>query len=67
VSFNFGGTAVAFKVHLWTGSEPVDDEQTRPRFLCIDMGERMRGSTICTWTDDKAKVTCAACLEWMHA
>lgn len=56
-------TADNFTMHLQTSEvgAPVP-----PRSLCMD-GGTFRGTTYAVYDTDPRRVTCPACLEWMHA
>lgn len=38
-----------------------------PRPLCIKGGGRFQSGALNLFTSDRGKVTCSACLEWLHA
>ena len=69
MTLNFGPMD-SFAVHLHTGARhvgPDGGDGNWPRFLCTDAGEAIKPLSLNTWTHEAAKVTCAECLEWMHA
>lgn len=55
-------------VHLTTAEDwAPTTQQPTPSLLCTSGGDRLAVRTLHTWTADRNRVTCKACLEWLHA
>lgn len=60
------GRVERFETHL-LARETDPDMSRPPTSLCTASGGTLAAPALHTWTRDPAKVTCADCLEWMHA
>jgi hypothetical protein len=59
------GTINAVATHF--GEFNAADLPLPPQTLCIKGGGRFQSGALNLFTTDRGKVTCTACLEWMHA